>query len=145
MAHLRKQFISIKQLIIKTWYILIFSILKLSPLEKGQGLHLKEFESPSSRMLCAKFGWNWNWPRSSWEKDFKIFSLYFLLLHNYPPLEKGGALHFLVTQGCFVPSLVVIWPGGSGEDDENLRQRKQQRKKVHLSLWLRWAKNQTDG
>ena len=31
-----------------------------------------------SRMLCAKFGWNW--PSGSWEEEFKISSMYFCYL-----------------------------------------------------------------
>ena len=29
------------------------------PLEKCGALHLNKLESPLSRMLCVKFGWNW--------------------------------------------------------------------------------------
>ena len=36
----------------------IFAITKLSPLEKGPVLQLNKLESPSPKMLCAKFGWN---------------------------------------------------------------------------------------
>ena len=43
-------------------------------------------------MLCAKFGWKCL--RSSGEKDFKKFSIiFFLLLLNYLPFEKGVTLH----------------------------------------------------
>ena len=44
-----------------------------------------------TRMLCAKFGWNW--PSNSWEVDFWKFVNVFSLFRNYHPLEKGWALH----------------------------------------------------
>ena len=41
-------------------------------------------------MHCAKFGWNW--PSGSWEKDFKIPSIYFHYFIIASPW-KGVALH----------------------------------------------------
>ena len=37
------------------------------PLEKGGALHLNKPDSPSQRMKCAKFGWNW--PSGSGEDE----------------------------------------------------------------------------
>ena len=47
----------------------IFAILLLSPLWKWLG-HLNKHESPSPRMLCYKFCWNW--PSGSGGEDFQI-------------------------------------------------------------------------
>ena len=44
-----------------------------------------------SRMICAKFGWNW--PNGSGGEDFYIFVNVFSLFCNNLPLQKGGALH----------------------------------------------------
>ena len=44
-------------------------------LKKGMILHLNKLESPSPRILCTRFGWNW--PNGSWEDEFKISSMYF--------------------------------------------------------------------
>ena len=38
------------------------------PLQQDLALHLNNFQSPSPRMICAKFGWNW--PSGSGEEDF---------------------------------------------------------------------------
>ena len=43
------------------------------------------------RMLCAKFGGNW--PSGSGEVDFFKFRQFIFAIHNYFPLEKGGAFH----------------------------------------------------
>ena len=43
-----------------------------------------------TRMLCAKF--NWNWPCGSVEKDFLIKSIY-IFAYFFLPLEKGVAHH----------------------------------------------------
>ena len=41
-------------------FVNVFSLFpNYLPLEKGGALHLKKLESPSPRMFCAKFGWNW--------------------------------------------------------------------------------------
>ena len=36
--------------------------------------------------------------------------MYFSYFEIISPLEMGGALHFPLTQGCFVPSLIEIGP-----------------------------------
>ena len=61
-------------------------------LETGRALHLNKLESPLPKdNLCQvwlKLAW-WFWRRSF----FLTSSMYFSLFCNYPPLEKGGALH----------------------------------------------------
>ena len=63
-----------------------------------------------SRMLCAKFGWNW--PRSFKERIFKYFQ-YNFTISLLPPLWEGHCPSFVqtwisYTQGCFMSSLVEI-------------------------------------
>ena len=63
------------------------------------------------RMLYAKIGLNW--PISSGKKKFNIFRKYIFGISWLPPLEKGHGpsleqTGILITQGCFVPSLVEI-------------------------------------
>ena len=81
------------------------------PLEKGGAFIWTNLNPLHPRMLWAKFGWNL--PSSSWEEDFSISSMYFHSWVIISPLKKGGNPSFeqiwvLITQGCFVPSLVEI-------------------------------------
>ena len=55
------------------------------PLEKCGPFIWTNLNSFLPRMLCAKFGWNWN---SVSEEDLSIS-----LFRNYITLEKGGVLH----------------------------------------------------
>ena len=61
----------------------IFTISKLSPLEKGRALHLNPLYP---KMIRAKFGWNW--PSGSGEEDFLEFVNVFLQFCNYLPLAS---------------------------------------------------------
>ena len=76
-------------------FVNVFSIFRnYLPLEKGWAIYLDNLISPHPLMLCAKFGWNWL--SGSGEEDFLISSMFFSTISyicNYPPLEKGGALH----------------------------------------------------
>ena len=63
------------------------------------------------RMLYAKIGLNW--PISSGKNFFNIFRKYIFGISWLPPLEKGHGpsleqTGILITQGCFMPSLVEI-------------------------------------
>ena len=65
-----------------------------------------------SRMLCAKFGWNWL--SGYGEEDFLILSMYFHYFVIISPSKRVGPSFeqtwIPFTQGCFVPSLVEIGP-----------------------------------
>ena len=113
------------------------------PLEKGGAIHLANLNSLYPRMVCAKFVWNWL--SGSGEEDFLKFVILFSLFLNYLPLEKGGALHLLFTQGCFVQRLVEI---GSVVLEKRffLISSMYFRKFIIISLWKRagpfiWKKN----
>ena len=55
-------------------FVNVFSLFhKYLPLEKGRALHLNKLESPSLRVTCAKFGWNWT--SGSGEEDENVKSL----------------------------------------------------------------------
>ena len=69
-------------------------------MEKGEVLYLNKLESPSPRVLCAKFGWKLAW--WFWSRRFLNFVKVFSLFRNY--LKTW----ILCTQGCFVSSLVEI-------------------------------------
>ena len=62
----------------------IFIISQLTLLWEGCGPSLQQTWIPSTRMLCAKFCWNW--PSGSFLNEF-------LLYPNYLPFEKCVALH----------------------------------------------------
>ena len=74
-------------------------------------LHLNKLESPSSRILFAKFGLNL--PSCSGEEDYFNFVNVFQLFPKYLCPWKGCGPSFVqtwspCTQGCFVSSLVGI-------------------------------------
>ena len=52
---------------------IIFLFRHYLALEKGVALHLNKFESPSPKMFCAKFGWNY--PSGLWEEDESLRQL----------------------------------------------------------------------
>ena len=124
------------------YFVDVFSL--LSPLGKGRG-HASEQTYP--RMLCAKFGWNWS--SGSGEEDFLISSIYFCYFVIFYPWKRAGP--FIWTNlYALHPNMLCAkfgwnWPGGSGEEDENVKTRtddgQQPIKKAHLSFQLRWAKN----
>ena len=92
----------------------VFSLFRnYLPLDKGGVLHLKNLTALRSRMICAKFGWNW--PSDSREEDFFLFFNVFSQFRNYPPFGKRRSPSFEqtwipYTKGCFVLSLVEIGP-----------------------------------
>ena len=63
----------------------------ISPLKRLGPFIWTNLNPLHSRILCAKFGWNW--PSGSGEEDFLNFLNAFSLFRNYLPLEKGRALH----------------------------------------------------
>ena len=91
----------------------IFTISKLSPLEKGRALHLNPLYS---KMICAKFGWNW--PSGSGEDDFSNSSMIF---SNFMILKRAET--FIWTKlNSLHPEMIWAkfgwnWPSCSGEDD----------------------------
>ena len=93
-----------KDLKISSMYFRYFII--ISSRKRAWPFIWKILNSHHPRMLCAKFGWNW--PCGS--GDF--INVFFLLIRNYLPLEKGVPLYeqtwIPITQGHFVLSLVEI-------------------------------------
>ena len=80
------------------------------PLGKGVDFHWTNWNPHHSRMLCAKFGWNWL--MGSWGRHFLNLFMYFMV-SLLSPLRKRRCPFFEhnlipITQGCFVPSLVEI-------------------------------------
>ena len=69
-------------------YFYYFEI--ISPWKRAESfIWTKNLNPLHSRMLCAKFGWNW--PNGSGEEIFKFHQCYFAFMY-YLPLEKGGTL-----------------------------------------------------
>ena len=67
----------------------IFAISKLSPLGKGQGLHLNKLESPSPKDALCKI-----WLKLAqwfWRRRFLNLGNVFSLFCNYLPMEKVGS------------------------------------------------------
>ena len=117
---------------IRFFYLILNAVNQL--LERGVTLHSKNLQSPLQRMLCAKFDWNSPWIRARsfiwtnlnpalrqvrlkldqwfWRRFLNVLNI-ILLFRYYLPLEKGLTLH-----------LNKRWTA----------------EKIHLSLWLRWAK-----
>ena len=91
-------------------------------------------------MICAKFGWNW--PKGSGEEGcFSI--LQFLQFRNYLPLEKGGPFIWTNLNPLYSRMLCAKFglncPSGSGEEDENVKSLRKQRR------WQRqWWRRTTD-
>ena len=73
-------------------FINVFSLFQnYHPLEKGGALHLNKPESPLPKdALCQVWLKLDQW---FWRRRFFNFVNVFSLFRNYPPLEKGGALH----------------------------------------------------
>ena len=63
----------------------------ISPLKRAGRFIWTHSNSLHSRMLCAKFGWNWL--SGSGEEDFFNFVNVFSLFRNNLPSEKDVALH----------------------------------------------------
>ena len=114
-----------------------------------QALHLNKLESPSPMdALCQV------WLKlAQWFRILLMYYCYFLIISPKkrvdPSFEKNvNPLH---------PRMLCVkfgwdWPSGSGEEDENVkslwqRQRTMDKfwseKLAHLSLQLRWTKNET--
>ena len=123
---------SLKGYMYSVFYLILNAVNQL--LERGVTLHSKNLQSPLQRMLCAKFDWNSPWIRARsfiwtnlnpalrqvrlkldqwfWRRFLNVLIIIWLFRY-YLPLEKGLTLH-----------LNKRWTAD----------------KVHLSLWLRWAK-----
>ena len=72
-------------------FVNVFSLFRNNiPLEKGRTLQLNKLEPHHTKMVWAKFGWNWI--NGSGEEDFLNDVNVFSLFRNYFPLEKGGVL-----------------------------------------------------
>ena len=122
------------------------------PLEKERALHLNKLESSSPKDALNKFGWNW--PTGSGEEVFfkLILTMYFRYFIIICPWKKVGLFIWINLNPChprcFVPCLVEIGPvvlekkwkceqfTTTTTDNRQILIRK-----VHLSLWLRWANN----
>ena len=99
----------------------IFDISLLSPLRKGRALSsIKYFESPTSRMLCVEFGWNWTC--SSGKEDFHRLSRYFrhvAIISHSKFLKLILPLIWTNMNSLHLRLLCVKfgwnWPSGSGE------------------------------
>ena len=98
-------------------------------------------------MHCAKFGWNW--PSASGEEDFYISSMYFRYFAIISSWKRAGPFIWTNLNPLYPRMLCAKfgwnWTIGSGEEDENVKSLRQQRRwilirKAHLSLRLRWAK-----
>ena len=92
----------------------------ISPWERTGPFIWINVNSHHSRMLCAKFGWNWI--SSSGEEDFFNFVNGFLLFRNYLPLEKGAGPFIWTNVNSLHPLMHCakfgwIWPSGPGEDE----------------------------
>ena len=117
------------------------------------------FMSPlHPRMHFAKFGWNW--PSGCGEKDFLILSMYFCDFVIISPWKRVGPFIWTNLNPLHPRMLCAMfgwnWPSGSGVEDENVKRFTTKPmtptttmdnghiliRKAHLSLWLRWAKNQ---
>ena len=68
------------------WYYLI-----ISPWEKAWPFSWRNLNPLLSRLLCAKFGWNWH--SGSREEYFKFHQCILAIFGYYLPFEKAGALH----------------------------------------------------
>ena len=69
----------------------ILTISNYLPLEKGWAFHLNKLESPATKdALCQIWLKLAQW---FWRIRFLNFVNVFSLFRNYPPLEKGRALH----------------------------------------------------
>ena len=95
----------------------IFAFSLLSPLQTGCGP-----SSPfHSRMLCAKFGWNW--PSGSWEEDFKKFCQSILIIFVIiSPLKRVWSFIWINFNPLYpkmhCAKISWNWPSGSGEEVE---------------------------
>ena len=88
----------------------IFAIRYYLPLEKAVALYLNKLESlNNSRMLCAKFGWNWPIGFSNFINVFPLFP-YNVHLKKSVALYLNKCLWIFFIQGYFVSSLLEIGP-----------------------------------
>ena len=91
----------------------IFTISWLSPLGKGQGLHLNKVESPSPRDTFCQV---WlKLAQEFWRRRFLKVVNFFFIIFQLSPLWEGRGPSFEqtwipFTQGYFVPNLVEIGP-----------------------------------
>ena len=94
-------------LFLRKFFLSAFSLFhNYLPLKMVVALHLDKCESPSPKNALCQV-----WLKlAKWflRRRFSNFVNVFSLFRNYLSLEKGLALYFLLTQGCFVPSLVEI-------------------------------------
>ena len=74
------------------------------------------------RMLCTKLGWNL--PCGSWEKDFKILSMYFCYFVIISPWKRAWPFIWTnlnpLNPGMLCTKFGWNWPSSSGEEDENV-------------------------
>ena len=76
------------------------------PLEKTWPFIYTDMTYNHTRFLCAKFGWKWS-------IGYRKVKLLNVVMYYYLPLETGRdplyeQTSIPVTQGCFVPSLVIF-------------------------------------
>ena len=126
------------------YYYVIISL--CSSLGKGGTLHLeKQQDFPSARDDLRQV---WlNWLGDSGEINFLVLSMYFHYFVIISPWKRAGPFIWTnlnpFTQGCFLPSLVVIgkkkmnmWKVYDNDDGQQTNFDQ----KSPLSLRLRWAK-----
>ena len=118
------------------------------PLEKGGHFICTNLNPLHPRMLCAKFGWNL--PSGSVEEDFYISTMYFCFFIIISPWKRAWPF-ICINLNPLNPRMLFAkfgwnWPTGSGEEDENvknLRQQQQGRQQQTTDkLWsekLTWA------
>ena len=87
-------------------------------MEEGRALHLNKIESPSPKDALFQV---WLKLAEWFLRRFFNFLNIFALFHNYPPIEKGRALHLNKIEspspkdGC--AKFGLNWLSGSGEED----------------------------
>ena len=87
-----------------------------------------------SRMICAKFGWNW--PCGSGGEDLKNLSMYFRNVIIISPWKRV----IWINLNSLYPRMLCakfVWnlPSGSGEEDENMKSLRQQRRWTTDKFW----------
>ena len=93
-----------KQVWAKLWFTsTLVKIPFYLPFDNERGLAFEQFKPLYPRILCSKFGWNWR--SGSTEKDVLMSALHFC---SFVIISSWKSIPF--TQGCFVPSLVEIFP-----------------------------------
>ena len=117
----------------------------ISPWKRAEPFILRNLYHLHPRMLCVKFGWNWT---SGFAEEFYNSSMYFRYFVIFSPWKMVWS--FIWTNLIPLDPRMLCakfgwsWPGGSWEEDANVKSLLQRRTKDHLSLRFRWAKRSSD-